>query len=192
MPTLDQYIEQIELLAKTLANKDTIKKRVTIVAAKATEAEYKQRIFVDGESSGGGKIGTYSTKPFYASKDNLKGLPKSKFKPLGKNGKAKFKNGKTKKSTYLKAGYKEFRDRAGRQKEKVDLNLTGSTLNSIQLDSSKEEIVLGFTNKESELIMRGNEKRFNKNIVPLSQKEETTFQNASLREVTQIVREIIE
>lgn len=192
MPTLDQYIQQIELLAKTLTNKDTIKKRVTVVAAKETEADYKERIFVDGKSSKGANIGKYDTKPFYASKSNLKGLPKSKFKPSGKNGKSKFKNGKNKNSTYLKAGYKEFRDRAGRQSGKVDLNLTGSTLNSIQLDSSKDKIFLGFTNKESELIMEGNERRFNKNIVTLSKKEQNTFQTASIREVNQIVREIIE
>jgi hypothetical protein len=191
MPSLDQYIKQIELLAKTLANKDTIKKRVTIVAAKSTEADYKERIFVDGKDSKGGNIGKYSTKPLYASKSNLKGLPKSKFKPKGKNGKSVFKNGKKKKTTYLKAGYKEFRDRSGRQSAKVDLNLTGSTFNSIQLDSDKDTIFLGFTSKENELIMEGNEKRFSKSIIPLSNKEEDTFIKVANREVVEIVKEIL-
>ena len=71
------------------------------------------------------------------------------------------------------------------------MNLTGSTFNSIQLDSDKDTIFLGFTSKENELIMEGNEKRFSKSIIQLSNKEEDTFIKVANREVVEIVKEIL-
>lgn len=178
-------------MIRFLSDSKRIQDRITLVAAKEVEADYKDRIFADGKDSKGAPIGRYSTKPFYAGGKQLRGLPKGKFRPEGKNGDKKFKNGKNHKTRYLKDGYKEFRERAGRQSGKVDLNLTGASQQTIQVGKKGEGIVLGFTNAKRLKILEGNEKRFRKNIFDLSSGEQTTFQIAADREMRFIISQIL-
>ena len=83
------------------------------------EAEWKDRIFGRGEMSDGSKIGDYSTKPSYFTKDSF--IRANAFKPQGKKNKGNFKNGEQRKSMYLPGGYSEFRDIQGRENEFVNL-----------------------------------------------------------------------
>jgi hypothetical protein len=186
---LSDYIKKLQKLVLVLGDDELLAKRIGIPATLAVEAEYKVRIFKEGEATNGSNIGKYSNTPFYAGKDSLKGLPKGKFKPVGKNGRSRFKNGKPKKTRYLKGGYGEFRDRAGRQSKNVDLNLTGASERSIRTGLKGSKVVLGFTSKERFDILRGNEKRFKKDILTLSKKERVTFIDAAEREISFLIRQ---
>lgn len=137
-------------------------------------AEFIDRIFQDGRDSDNGKIGSYSTKPIYVSPDSLTSqVGKSGLKPKGKNpnSKAKFKNGKARKSQYFPDGYKGFRAAVGRQNEAVDLFLTGSLRGDIRLGSLDGRVELAFTTDKQVQIAAGNESRFNKTIFAPTESE---------------------
>lgn len=191
MASIEDQIKDLEKLVKRLTDDKLIQDRVTTVAALETFAEYKDRIFAEGRATNGSRIGDYDTKPYYVSKGQLKGLPKSKFKPKGKDGKSKFKSGKSKKSTYVKQGYFEFRKLAGRQNKKVDLNLTGASARTIQLGTKGDLIVFGFTDTKRRIILEGNERKYRKDIFTVSKAEQETFQDAAARELRFIIREAL-
>lgn len=189
--SIQKQIKELENVLRFLANDTDVRDRVTLVAAKEVEADYKDRIFADGKDSKGGKIGNYDRKPMYAGKSQLRGLPKGGFAPKGKNGKSTFKNGNKKKTRYLKNGYSEFRKRAGRQNTTVDLNLTGASQQTIQTAVSGDKIVLGFTDPKRLAILEGNERRFGKNIFDLSKAEQDTFEIAAVRETRFVIQQIL-
>lgn len=193
MSNLKNLIAKYKSLSLDLKNKQKISESSTIVAAKATEAVFKKRIFVDGKDSNGGAIGDYSTQPFYINPKatTLLGVKKSGLKPVGKNGQKRFKNGNLHKTVYLTGGYKELRTKTGRQSAKVDLNLSGSLLASIQTGRRGQFVVLGYTSQKKFLIMQGNELRFNKQIDRLSQKELDVFRAAARLEVERMVAKIL-
>lgn len=187
--SIENQIKRLQKLVTRLSNDKLITERVTTVAALESLADYKDRIFTEGKATNESRIGDYSTKPFYAGKSQLKGLPKSKFKPVGKDGKSQFKNGRKKKTTYLSQGYFEFRKRAGRQNRTVDLNLTGASSRSIQLGTRGDLVVFGFTDDKRREILEGNERRFKKAIFTLSSGEQDTFQDAARRELAFIINQ---
>lgn len=190
---LKDYIKQLENFTKLLANDKEIANKITLVAAKEFEGTYKKRIFVMGKDSKGRQIGNYSIKPFYIAKTSktLIGVKKSGFSPQGKNGKAKFKNGKTKKSRYLKNGYKELRERAGRQSKTVDLNLSGSLFNSMQTGIRGNLVVFGFSDAKNIQKANGQEKRFRRVIFAPSKNELEVFANAVNREFKKLINDIL-
>lgn len=181
--------KRLALLRAAFGNKET-KKRIETVAAVAALAEYKDRIFSEGRASDGSDIGKYSTSPFYQNPNKLIGVGRSGVKPRGKNGRARFNNGRLKKTAYLAQGYKELRDKVGRQSQKVDLNFSGSTAGSIQVGVSRGETVFGFTTIEGRDIMKKNETRFNKEIVRPSQGESEAGLEAAQKEILQIFNEL--
>lgn len=189
--TIEDQIKNLEKLVERLSDDKAIQNRVTTVAALEVFADYKTRIFTDGRSTNSSRIGDYNTKAFYAGKSQLKGLPKSKFKPKGKTGQSKFKNGKPHKTTYLKNGYFQFRKVAGRQNRYVDLNLTGASERSIQFGTEGDAVVFGFTDDRRRKILEANELRFKKQIFTLSQDEIKTFNTSAVREIKRIIQEEI-
>jgi hypothetical protein len=206
--SITEFIRRTEALAAVLRT-DEVGDRVSIVALNRLAGLHKRRIFVDGKTTDGGKIGKYSTRPYYVNSNPKKQsrpsvqtsgllkpppkpvqlLPKSRLKPLGKNKRSKFKNGKLKKTRYLPGGYKEFRDRVGRQSDKVDLNLTSATVGSLQIGRKGHRYIYGYTNRRAADIMRGNEKRFNKQIDKVSAAEISALSEAALKEWTTILTE---
>ena len=195
MATLESYIQQLERLKQALSNTSEVSKRVLVVAGKRLEAEYKKRIFVDGLSSSLKPIGKYATAlPMYVNPKSktLKGVKKSGFKPMGKNGKDTFKNGKKKKTKYVKDGWSGVRKLAGRQNQKVDLDFSSASRQSIQLGFEAGRLVLGSTSKERLAILRGQEKRFKKRILGLSQLERAAFGFAYNEEIRKIIKEIFQ
>lgn len=193
MSKLKDLIVKYKSLSIDLKNKQKISESSTIVAAKATEAVFKKRIFVEGKDSNGALIGDYSVKPMYINPaaPSLLGVKKSGLKPVGKNGQKKFKNSNPHKTVYLATGYKELRTKTGRQSAKVDLNLSGSLSASIQTGRRGQFVVLGYTSQKKFLIMQGNEQRFNKQIDRLSQKELDTFRAAAKLELERMVAKIL-
>lgn len=121
------------------------------IAAKDTMAMQAQRIFMEGKDSADSSIGKYSTKPIYINPKNSpkkfatggKGKEKTRIRKtyiaVGESSgyvertkekyisisKSKFKNGNPRKSRYFPGGYKEFRDKIGRETRFVNLSLTG-------------------------------------------------------------------
>ena len=185
---IDEFIRRTEALVAVIASDET-RRRVSIAALNRLAGLHKRRIFTDGRATAGGDIGRYSKKPYYAN-SRPKLLPKSKLKPLGKNKKSKFKNGQKKKSRYLPGGYAEFRDRVGRQNNKVDLNLTSSTVGSLAVGRRGGKFTYGYTNRRSALIMKSNERRFGKLIAAPTDDEVREAGAAAVREWTQILKEL--
>jgi len=98
------------------------------LAAYSATAQMGERIFDDGLKTDGGSIGQYSTKPIYVNPETLT-VKKSIGVKEGKTGEKIFKSGKKKgephKTKYLAGGYKELRDKVGRQSAFVDLRFSG-------------------------------------------------------------------
>lgn len=104
------------------------------IAAFTTTAKMGERIFDDGRTTIGSSIGQYSTTPIYVNPNKLTVGRGSLGVPRGKTGETRFKSGKKEgqrhKTKYLEGGYKEFRQKVGRQTAFVDLSLS----NELRLD----------------------------------------------------------
>ena len=125
------------------------------------EAEWKDRIFVRGTMYDGSKIGEYSTKPTYYTKDAF--IRQSAFKPQGKTSKdSKFKNGKQRKSMFLQGGYSEFRGIQSRQNQFVDLDFSSSMRGAFRVYKFGNEVVFGNASTVENLKVQGNEDRYGK------------------------------
>jgi len=185
----ENLLNRLKLLQVVVGNPET-QKRVSNAAAFTVLAQYKRRIFTDGLATDGSAIGQYSSKPFYQNPTKLTGVAVGGVSPLGKNGLDTFKNGRKKKTRYLAGGYKELRDLTGRQSDFVDLNFSGSTEGSIQVGTKGDDVVIGFINEKAAEIMQGNEERFGKEIIAVSQEEREIGVKAARNELLAIIQEL--
>lgn len=80
------------------------------------------RVFDKGIDGNNSQIGKYSTDPNYFTKDKFHNT--GVFKPQGKTGKGKKKNGGERKSMYLIGGYKQLRQIQGDESGFVNLTYT--------------------------------------------------------------------
>lgn len=150
--TVKDFVDRLNQKIKDIETNNTPLKRAVL----DTTAKQAKRIFADGLKTDGSKIGTYSTKPMLATKDQF--LQESKFKVTqiessklktitkGKNkGKTKsagkssveywIKFKKAKKAVpvmVLENGYKEFREIQGREGSFVNIRYS----NDLQSDFS--------------------------------------------------------
>lgn len=111
------------------------------IAAFTTTAEMGGRIFDEGDKADGSPIsGQYSTKPIYVNPDTLS-VKKNIGVLSGKTGQTTFKSGKREgekhKTKYLAGGYKELRDKVGRQTGFVDLRFSGE----LRLDFGNDKTI---------------------------------------------------
>lgn len=135
-------------------------------------ADFKDRIFQDGQDNDGNQIGSYSTKPMYVSiSSQTSQVKKSGLKAKGKYSNKDFANGKKRRSQYFPDGYKGYRDAVGRQSGKVDLFLTGDMFRDIRLGISEGSVQLAFASDFQVQKANGNEERFNKVIFAPSEEE---------------------
>lgn len=124
-----------EFISKQHAKLDLLKSGKAIaIASQDTHVKMVERIFENGETASGLKLGYNSEDPLYV---NPNSAPK-KFPAKGKTGKTKFKNGDDHKTGYFES-YKDFRQKVGRQTKFMDLNLFGN----LQNDFGKGVIKLG-------------------------------------------------
>src|SRR6478736_5963469 len=91
------------------------------IAAQDTHVKMVERIFEEGKTADGEQKQYNDSTPLYVNPNNS---PK-KFPTKGKDGKAKFKNGEKHKTGYFDS-YKAYRDKIGRDTDKVNLTLWGS------------------------------------------------------------------
>jgi len=172
------------LQAKLLTIAD--KNNVVRIVATTMAAKVAKRIFVNGQSADGGKIGTYSTKPIYVDPKNS---PK-KFSGKGKNDKRASKDHKTR---YFEDGYKGFREFIGRESSFVNLSLSRHMANSFTSGIDNKLPVatplgygIGFLN--SEYTDRANyfETKYGKRIFALTELEKDSVKKVAEQEVHKI------
>jgi len=117
----------------------------------------KNRIFKDGQDSDNNKIGNYSTKESFFS-------PSQFFKKKPAKG-IKFDN-----------GYAGLRQYLGRQVNFVDLNLSGSLMQSVKSFRQGDKFFIKIMENSNDSVSEvdkaeGNEDRFNKTIFESTKKE---------------------
>ena len=179
--TINDLINEMERTIVKLGSEE-VANRVGIAVCNSVESSIKRRVFNDGLSTDGGKIGDYSTKPIYVNKDGYTGLP-NRFKPVGKTRSGNFKNGNERKSKYYSGGYKEFRNDVGRQTSYVDLELTSSMRLAFVTGRTGKGYAVGFINREQSQKAVGNEKRFGKLIFSPNRDEVNKAIGAGYREI---------
>lgn len=123
------------------------------------ESEWKDRIFGKGLDTNGVKIGDYSTKPAYYTKEAF--IRTTAFKPKGKNSNSQtFKNGNKRKSMYINTGYSGLRDVQGRQTEFVNLKYSGSLERAFRVYKFGSEVLFGNASEPEHLKFEGLENKY--------------------------------
>lgn len=208
--TLQEYVNKIRTLAET-GSQQAINS-VIEPAANELLAVTKNRIINEGKSGDDTQIGVYDKKAGYYSKKQF--INKSGFKAVGQRGykgekiaptaKAgvykvvktktiKNKDGKTKrvslapKSMYLPEGYYQFRALNGRENDKVNMVLSGDTMQRYQLELTNKSVIMGMTTQKAAKIRQGNDRRFATNIFAPSKEDIDVY----AQQVTEGFRELI-
>jgi len=123
--TMAEYIDKLKKQAKAIQEMKPLK-----IAVQTVLAEQVQRIFIRGENSNGGTIGTYNTiNPLYVNPNTSP----VKFRPAGKPGANR--NIEDRKTRWF-ASYRDFRSTIGRKTDRVNLSLS----NDLQSDFSSRRI----------------------------------------------------
>lgn len=113
-------------------------------------AAQKQRIFVRGQDSDGGKIGNYSTEPISISKKN-------QARNTGK--------------TYFKGGYSEYKRAIGKNPGFVNLRNTDQMMQDYGIVANNGQWGFGFQNQENYDKSVWMQDKYNKDIFPLTEQE---------------------
>lgn len=141
-------------------------------------ATIKNRIMREGKNTADTQIGTYSTKPIYATREQF--VRKSAFKPgkkayiatsqrlLVDKKTGGFKGGKITqnvvkermKTMYLREGYKELRSIQGLETDFVNATYSGDLMRSYVMYQDAQTAILGLNSQFQKLKREGLEKRF--------------------------------
>lgn len=171
----EDVVNELKNFARSLLQ---LKKPIQLVAMKTLEGRMKRRIFNEGRATDNSKIGNYSTKKLYASKDSF--AKTSAFVSNTKGGKTMRVDG----------GYKELRDIQGFQTNYVDTDYTGSLRMSIGVGDTGENIVLGFFDSENYEKSFGLEEHFDKVIYAPNEDEEDAAFKAAESVIDNLARKI--
>lgn len=154
--TLEQYQTRLQQVATQVSNRIT--DAAIIPAGSVLLARIKNRVINEGKGSGGNKIGNYSTKPTYFRRDQF--VKKGAFKAQGKTGKGAKKNGQPRRSMYLQNGYAQLRQIQGRQSAFVNLEYSGDTLLSLQMNRAGNTVQIGFIRQKASVVRKALERRY--------------------------------
>lgn len=169
--TLEQYRGRLGNLVNDLSGQ--LVRNVIVPPANELLATIKNRIVLDGKDSNDNKIGDYSTKPAYYTREQFD--RRSSFKPQGKNARGDFQNGKKRKSMYIRDGYKGLREEQGKPTSTMVLNYSGSTMAAYQQTATDKEVLQGMTTELASQIRRGQEEKRDKSIYKASKTELEAF-----------------
>jgi len=140
----------------------------------SANSEMSARIFEDGKNGNGVKIGNYSTDEMYAGvrKFNNKG----RFRPKGKSGAVKFKNGNVRKTMYLKNGYKELRQLQGYESSFVNLQYTGDLMTDFtKVKPVGDKVIVSVSRGINDKKIQGIENRYGKSVFKHTKDERKKF-----------------
>jgi len=153
---LSEYSISIKQVSKNITdNLDTYVKLPAVITGAALVVQR----FSEGFDVNGNKIGDYSTKKLYASKDMFEGHD-SYFKPE-----------KGRKTMTFDDGYAGLRRYVKLQANTVDLVYSTSLAKSVQGVLYGKDAAIAILGKDSVDKSIGNEKRFNKTIFDVSESE---------------------
>lgn len=176
-----------EVAAKAQEQKERyleqIADRVLFAATLSLKADFIERIFNKGLDSNDAKIGTYSRKPAYFSKEQF--ARQGAFRGQGKNG-----ANADAKSMYLKGGYDELRRIQGRKTPDVNLAYTFSLSQNVQAGLISKGIYGVYLSSPLESKKRkGIEKKEGKPIFSASPSDRSAFAQSVNEEINVIRQE---
>lgn len=129
--------------------------RVLIAAANSVLVAQRDRIFKQGNSTDGSKIGTYGTKPISISK-------KRQARQTGKS--------------YFSGGYREYKSLTGREASFVNLQDTGQMMMDLGTTViGRGEVGIGFSNQFNADKSGWAEEKYKKEIFFTSDSEDNLF-----------------
>jgi len=201
--TLKQYTQRLRKLIEASQTKAI--NSVMIPSANRLLENVKNRIINQGENTQGGKIGQYSTKPMYASKEQFD--KKSAFKPLKKkyvstDAKApKTVKGRKVlatvftaegKTMYLQQGYKELRQIQGKRVDIVNLEYRGDLMRSYQQEVVNTGIIVqGLKHEKEKKKREGLQKRFGGLLLHPQKKEIEGYKEELIKNTRTLHEKII-
>lgn len=144
--TPEQYLQKMRERIKNLKGVALLEPVIADV-----QAAMAKRIFEEGTGGAGQKLGTYSTKPMYATKKQF--VKSGAFKPQGKaGGKSTFKNKRPRKSMYLPQGYKQLKQVQGMQSNYVNLQYSGALKQAFEgkLQRNAQQVTIGLVGKQND------------------------------------------
>ena len=140
------------------------------------QADFLQRVFVDGEDSDNKKLGNYSTKESYYSRSKF--IQQAKFKPQGKGGQTEFKTvTRPRKTMYIETGYKGLRDLQGRPVDKVNLDYTGSLKRAYRVFKFGNSVLFGQNDEMEHKKIKGLTDKYGE-FQELTEQESQTLKNS--------------
>lgn len=136
-------------------NKMIINDSAGIAAVNSVLAQQKKRIFQQGKSASGAKIGSYSTTPISISKKN-------QARNTGK--------------TYFPGGYRQYKSLTGKGSNTVNLRNTDQMMMDLGTTVvGKGEYGIGFNNQFNADKAEWNEEKYGKDIFSTTTQEDNTF-----------------
>lgn len=190
--TLEEYHKRMRNYGEALIS--GVMEGVVVSAHNVMLADIINRIELDGKTSDGKPIGSYSKEEGWYTRDEF--LQRTKFRAVGKR-REKTKSGavgkrrkKTKSTMYLSQGYYELREMQGLPVETVNLAYTRDTNSRLRshVDLSARTAEIGFSTEHAALVAEGNEEKYGAKIYTPGDQEMAKF----AEEVIEGIREVAE
>jgi hypothetical protein len=211
--TIQEYTDRLQQLYGLVG---TLEEYTLVPAGAEMLAAIKQRVLKQGIGTDGNTIGSYSTKPIYASKNQfVKGgafqakgvtnnigdrlIPTQRTKTNSrKKNPVKYSaytiarpDYKPRKSMYLPQGYKELREIQGLNVAYMDLSYSGRMVRDYQMQQVANAVLLGITTDRSSKIYQGLSNRFGEFYQP-STAETKLFFDATAFRLQRLIRGTID
>lgn len=143
----DKIIREVNRMLQT--------ERIAVAATNSVLERQKERIFEDGKTSGGGQIGTYSTKPTYI---------------------ARSRQSRNTGRTSFPGGYRQYKQLTGKGHSKVVLRDTDQMMMDLGTQVlGNNEFGIGFTNVFNKQKSEWMERKYRKDIFSTSESEDDIF-----------------
>lgn len=186
--TLEEYHKRLRDYGEALIS--GVMEGVVVSAHNVMLGDIINRIELDGKTSDGKAIGSYSKEEGWYSRDEF--LQRTKFRAVGKR---KVRAGgkrrkKTKSTMYLSQGYYELREMQGLPVGTVNLAYTRDTNSRLRsyVDLSARTAEIGFSTEHAALVAEGNEEKYGAKIYTPGDQEMAKF----AEEVIDGIREVAE
>lgn len=213
--TIEEFSDRLQ---EVYGNINDLASDTILVAGNTMLDSIKNRIVNEGLNSEGNTIGSYSTIPIYAERDQfIKGgfngqgknnkfgntigdrlVPTIRLKQTGvKKNPVKYKrysavkpSGDERKTMYLKEGYKELRDVQGLRTDIMNFEYRGDLMEDYHTQQVAQAVLLGFGNPTQIQKRSSLERRFGHVFQPTEQEIEDYKRNANFS-ISRLIRGII-
>lgn len=159
-----------------------ISERILIAGANEMLASITDRIFDEGKATNEQLISDrYRWQKKKYTREDFQGVKGAEFtaNTTVKNQ----KTGKEEPAMFISGGYEGFRRLAGRQTNYVDLSLTGSLQQNMQIGKEGDKVVIGLTSLNEAKKKRKLEKMYKKDIFKPSAQDTAAAKEAMIKEI---------